>query len=161
MRARRRRRLKNDLDEFYNLIDFCCPKSLGSDRKAFERAFGKPILRARDKDATERELLAGQRASAEFYKKVHTIMLRRTNEVIAKYLPAKLDACVFITLTTEQQQLHTDVVDEGKRTYEELQTHGSTFQTVTMLKKICNDPAAALPARCQLTTPRPSWRSRR
>ena len=51
----------------------------------------------------------GRRASSAFFARIKQIMLRRTNEVISKYLPAKLDVCVFCTLTIEQQQLYLKV----------------------------------------------------
>lgn len=45
---------QNDLDEFYALMDFAIPNCLG-DRKTFDREYNKPILAARDLDASEKE----------------------------------------------------------------------------------------------------------
>ena len=136
--------IQNDLDEFYSLLNFAIPNCLG-DRKAFDNKYGKPILRSRDKECTDRELEVGQKASAAFFALIKQIMLRRTNEVIAKYLPAKLDCCVFITLTGEQQEMYSKVVEEGRKKYDG--SYSSAFQTVTTLKKIVNDPALHLRAR--------------
>lgn len=46
---------QNDLDEFYNLLDFCSPDCMG-DRKTFERVVSKPVAKGRDLDATDREV---------------------------------------------------------------------------------------------------------
>ena len=43
------------------------------------------------------------------------ILLRRTNEVIAKYLPPKVDWVVFCSLTEMQRHLYADAVAAGKR----------------------------------------------
>ena len=107
----------------------------------------------------------GREQSKAFSRLIKQIMLRRNNDVIAAYLPAKLDACIFCTLTDEQKELymqarnpglrhstprqlgplHTivpaQVVREGRRTYDG--TYSSAFQTVTTLKKIVNDPEVA------------------
>jgi DNA repair and recombination RAD54-like protein len=146
---------QNDLDEFFALIDFTVPGALG-DRKTFDKEFGKPIFRARDLEATEREMQLGRKASAHFTKLVGQIMLRRTNEVIAKYLPAKLDVNVFCTLTEEQQTLYMAKVAEGSTLYQQSdksKKRSSAFRTVTILKKIVNDPHTAVAneqaAQCQ------------
>ena len=154
--------------------------------------YGKPILKARDLDATDREIEVGQKASQAFFQRIKPVMLRRNNDVIAKvyarrwparpkvtrdhpcgylpsfvcallcthaaariargscaqYLPAKLDVCVFCKLTDAQIQLYQKVVAVAARTYERSQSKGaanaSAFQTVTVLKKVVNDPVAAI-----------------
>ena len=57
---------------------------LAGDPKDFEKQYAKPILKARDLDATDREIEVGTRASQAFFKRIKPVMLRRTNEVIAK-----------------------------------------------------------------------------
>lgn len=46
---------------------------------------------------------------------VNAVMLRRTNEVIAKYLPPKVDWLVFCSLTLAQRQLYSEAVAAGRR----------------------------------------------
>ena len=43
------------MNEFYSLIDFAIPNSLG-DRAQFDREYGKPIIKGRDLDATDKEI---------------------------------------------------------------------------------------------------------
>lgn len=74
--------IQNDLDEFYALMNFAIPGCLG-DPKAFDKEIGRPIIRSRDLEATDAELLAGRRASAALTRKLDLMMLRRTNEVMA------------------------------------------------------------------------------
>lgn len=88
------------------------PGCLG-DPKAFDKEIGRPIIRSRDLDATDAELRAGRRASSALTGKLDLIMLRRTNEVIAKYLPAKLDVNVFCMLSEGQQQMYCQQCSKG------------------------------------------------
>ena len=57
----------------------------------------------------------GREQSKAFSRLIKQIMLRRNNDVIAAYLPAKLDACIFCTLTDEQKELYMQARDPGLR----------------------------------------------
>ena len=124
-------------------MNFAIPGCLG-EPKQFAKEIGNPILRSRDLDATDHELRLGRKASAAFTRKLDAVMLRRTNEVIAKYLPAKLDVNVFCTLCPEQQAMYLKQCRYGLKAYDG--TYSSAFQTVTILRKIVNDPEAAAQA---------------
>uniref|UniRef100_A0A7S3APU5 DNA repair and recombination protein RAD54-like n=1 Tax=Haptolina ericina TaxID=156174 RepID=A0A7S3APU5_9EUKA len=123
--------VQNVLKEFHALIDFCIPQCLG-DTKAFNKTFGRPIERARDVGATDKELTRGKEANDLFNAHVKEIMLRRTNETIAKFLPPKEDVVVFCTLTKRQQQLYTETCQNNAV---------SSFVRISNLKKIVNHPS--------------------
>ena len=63
--------------------------------------------------------------------------------MIAKYLPAKLDVCVFCNLTGEQKDLYSAVCADARKDSNQKTSFASAFQTVSLLKKIANDPEAA------------------
>ena len=66
--------IQNNLDEFFALLDFCCPGGLKT-RKDFARDFGGPIAKGRDLDATEREMARGREASARLTAMTDRIMV--------------------------------------------------------------------------------------
>jgi len=141
--------IQNGLEEFFALLHFCIPDGLGSE-KEFQAKYGKAIEKARDLEASDAEIERGSAASSAFIAIVNQLMLRRSNEVIAKYLPAKLDVLVFCSLTGEQQAAYTHEVTVGRaawqraaKTGEKAQQNKTALRTVAMLKKIVNDPLAA------------------
>lgn len=75
--------VQNQLSEFFALLDFCMPNCLGT-AKEFNKAYGRPIERARDLRATDKDKERGTEASAKFGAIVSAVMLRRNNDVIAK-----------------------------------------------------------------------------
>lgn len=87
-------------------------------------------------------------ASASLDKVVNQVMLRRQNDVIAKYLPAKLDVVVFCTLTEEQQSMYRHASTEGRKAVQVAEAGGkkvfsSALRAVSTLKRIVNDPEMA------------------
>ena len=113
------------------------------------RRYGKAIERARDLDATDQEIGRGRAASVTFTRLVNNVMLRRTNEVIAQYLPAKLDVIVFCHLTEAQKAIYHQICAEGRVA---LKTAGSdkktsmssSLKTLSSLKRVINDPEVAI-----------------
>ena len=70
-------------------------------------------------------------------------MLRRNNDVIAKYLPAKYDLVVFCVLTDAQKQLYRQELEGAARSKTVAKADGggtSTFKTLTALRKLCAHP---------------------
>lgn len=57
--------LQNKLEEFWCVLDWANPGSLGS-AKNFNQEFGKPMLKGQTFDATKRELAVGRKS--EFFK---------------------------------------------------------------------------------------------
>ena len=139
--------IQNGLEEFYALLHFCIPGCLGTERE-FSARYGKAIERARDLEASDKEVERGQQASKAFVGIVRQLMLRRTNEVIAKYLPAKLDVFVFCTLTDQQQSAYLSECEQGRAVWEQERASAgqaktkTALKTLSILKKLINDPEA-------------------
>lgn len=90
--------LQNDLSEFYILVDTVNPGVL-STSKAFIRDFEVPINRGRQPGASLEAVEEGEDCNRELARLTSPFILRRTIDVLAKYLPAKTEHVLFCTPT--------------------------------------------------------------
>ena len=131
--------LQNDLGEFYTAIDFVNPGLLGQ-RSAFKRAFEAPILRSRQPDASESELEKGEARWRELVSLTSQFMIRRTADVLSKYLPPKTEHIVFCRPTKAQAEAYRSILSSPLFTA----AYGNmdmALQLITILKKVCNSPS--------------------
>ncbi|ORX56300.1 hypothetical protein DM01DRAFT_1285609 [Hesseltinella vesiculosa] len=131
--------IQNDLSEYYNLLDFANPGLLGTPSE-FRKNFELPILRGRDSDASDTVRELSDAKVAEFWAIVSKFTIRRTNDILTKYLPTKFEHVVFCQLSTLQEDLYNVFLTspEIKRL---LRGQGSQpLKAITMLKKLCNHP---------------------
>ncbi|KAJ4376659.1 helicase [Didymella sp. IMI 355093] len=131
--------LQNDLGEFYTAIDFVNPGLLGQ-RAAFKRAFEAPILRSRQPDASESELEKGEARWQELASLTSKFMIRRTADVLSKYLPPKTEHIVFCRPTKAQAEAYRSILSSPLFTA----AYGNmdmALQLITILKKVCNSPS--------------------
>jgi DNA repair and recombination protein RAD54B len=131
--------LQNDLSELFAMIDFVNPGLLGK-YSSFKREFETPILKARQLAATEREIEKGEARAEEFERLKGQFILRRTIEVIAKFLPPKTENVVFCRPTTVQAALYRAVL-ESPAYSSILGSSEASLQLINILKKICNSPS--------------------
>ena len=80
--------IQNDLSEFYTMVDFVNPGLLGTSA-AFKKNYEAPIVRARQPNARKEVMDLGRVRSDELSMLTGMFMLRRTSEILAKYLPKK------------------------------------------------------------------------
>ncbi|XP_066016491.1 DNA excision repair protein ERCC-6-like 2 isoform X3 [Pocillopora verrucosa] len=97
--------LQNKLEEFWCVLDWANPGSLGS-AKNFNQEFGKPMLKGQTFDATKRELAVGRKRSKDLQDRIGRWFLRRTKALIADQLPKKDEAVVFCPLTPFQENVY-------------------------------------------------------
>lgn len=131
--------LQNDLGEFFTAIDFVNPGLLGQ-RGAFKRTFEAPIIRSRQPEASESELEKGEARWKELFSLTSQFMIRRTAEVLSKYLPPKTEHIVFCKPTKPQAEAYRNILSSPIFAA----AMGNTdmaLQLITVLKKICNSPA--------------------
>lgn len=131
--------LQNDLGEFYTAIDFVNPGLLGQ-RSAFKRTFEAPILRSRQPDASESELEKGEARWQELVSLTSKFMIRRTADVLSKYLPPKTEHIVFCRPTKAQAEAYRSILSSPLFTaaYGNMEM---ALQLITILKKVCNSPS--------------------
>ncbi|KAF3059943.1 DNA repair protein rhp54 [Daldinia childiae] len=82
--------IQNDLSEYFSLISFANPGLLGN-RLEFRKRFELPILRGRDADASEHDRKRGDECLGELLGIVNKFIIRRTNDILSKYLPVKYE----------------------------------------------------------------------
>ncbi|KAI8331892.1 P-loop containing nucleoside triphosphate hydrolase protein [Chlamydoabsidia padenii] len=132
--------IQNDLGEYYSLIDFANPGILGTPNE-FRRNYENPIQRGRDSDASDAARKLSDQKVQEFWTIVSRFTIRRTNDILTKYLPRKYEHVVFCNLSPLQRKLY-DVFLTSPEIKRLLRGQGSQpLKAITLLKKLCNHPA--------------------
>ncbi|ORY58816.1 DNA repair protein rhp54 [Pseudomassariella vexata] len=131
--------IQNDLSEYFALISFANPDLLGT-RQDFRKKFELPILRGRDADASELDRKKGDESTAELLSIVNRFIIRRTNDILSKYLPVKYEHVVFCNLAPFQLDLYNYFITSPD-IQALLRGKGSQpLKAIGMLKKLCNHP---------------------
>ncbi|NXL86592.1 RA54B protein, partial [Alectura lathami] len=133
--------IQNDLQEFYALVEFVNPGVLGS-LSTYRRVYEEPIVRSREPSATEEEKDLGEKRAAELTRLTGLFILRRTQEVINKFLPPKKESIIFCWPTALQLELYRKLL--GSRVIRSC-LQGRLENTphlicIGALKKLCNHP---------------------
>ncbi|KAG5951878.1 DNA repair protein rhp54 [Claviceps cyperi] len=131
--------IQNDLTEYFSLTSFANPDLLGS-RLEFRKRFEIPILRGRDADASEADRQRGDQCTEELLGIVNKFLIRRTNDILSKYLPVKYEHVVFCTLAPFQVSLYNYFIT-SPNIQALLRGKGSQpLKAINILKKLCNHP---------------------
>jgi len=117
--------IQNDLMEYFSLLNFANPNLLGT-RNDFRKKYEIPILRGRDGAGTDADRKKGDDCLRELLTLVNKFIIRRTNDILSKYLPVKYEHVVFCNLAPFQSLLR------GKGS--------QPLKAIGMLKKLCNHP---------------------
>lgn len=135
--------IQNDLLEYFSLVHFVNRGVLGT-AKEFKKNFENPILIGRDADASEAEQQKGKEKLEELLETVNRCIIRRTQTLLTKYLPVKIEHVICCSLTPIQKELYKKFLESkdaralledknGKMT-------ASSLAAITSLKKLCNHP---------------------
>lgn len=131
--------IQNDLSEYFSLLNFANPSLLGT-RMEFRKQYELPILRGRDAAGTEADQLKGNERLAELLALVNKFIIRRTNDILSKYLPVKYEHVVFCNLAPFQLDLYNHFI-QSPDIKSLLRGKGSQpLKAIGMLKKLCNHP---------------------
>ncbi|KFO98539.1 hypothetical protein N300_00749, partial [Calypte anna] len=135
--------IQNDLLEYFSLVHFVNSGILGTAQE-FKRHFEIPILKGRDADASEAERHKGEELQAsDLHCLPYRCLIRRTSDILSKYLPVKIEQVVCCRLTPLQAELYKNFLKQAKPV-EELKggkISVSSLSSITSLKKLCNHPA--------------------
>ena len=93
--------IQNDLLEYFSLVHFVNEGLLGTAIE-FRKKFENPILRGRDGDATDAAVAAGKKAMEEMADIVNKSIIRRTQALLSKYLPVKVEQVIEKIFPTDQ-----------------------------------------------------------
>ena len=131
--------IQNDLSEYFSLLNFANPELLGT-RLEFRKNFEIPILKGRDADGSERDVLKGVEKLKELATIVNKFIIRRTNDILSKYLPVKYEHVVFCHLSPFQLSIYKHFVSSPE-VQKLLRGVGSQpLKAIGILKKLCNHP---------------------
>ena len=131
--------IQNDLSEYFSLLNFANPSLLGT-RMEFRKQYELPILRGRDAAGTEADQSKGNERLAELLALVNKFIIRRTNDILSKYLPVKYEHVVFCNLAPFQLDLYNHFI-QSPDIKSLLRGKGSQpLKAIGMLKKLCNHP---------------------
>ncbi|RAL03806.1 uncharacterized protein BO80DRAFT_491563 [Aspergillus ibericus CBS 121593] len=131
--------IQNDLSEYFALLHFANPNLLGSQNE-FRKRFELPILRGRDAAGTEEDLKKGNERLAELSGIVNKFIIRRTNDILSKYLPVKYEHVVFCNMSEFQLGLYKHFI-QSPEIKSLLRGKGSQpLKAIGLLKKLCNHP---------------------
>lgn len=131
--------VQNDLKEFFAMVDFVNPGSLG-DLKMFINIYAKAIDAGRDRGATPRDKLLSTSRAGEINNTTECFILRRTTKVLD--LPPRVEQAVFCRMTPLQIGLYQHEL--ASTTALKLRSSGGCpLQLISILKKISNHPDIA------------------
>lgn len=131
--------LQNDLSEFFTMVDFINPGLLGT-YNTFKKEFEGPILKSRQPGASERDAEKGNAREEELSTITKQFILRRTADILSKYLPRKTEYVLFCKPTQAQAQVYQHVL-ESPMFGKVLGSTEASLQLITILKKVCNAPS--------------------
>ncbi|KAL7269127.1 DNA-dependent ATPase protein rad54 [Rhizina undulata] len=131
--------IQNDLTEYFSLLTFANPGYLGT-RNDFRKKYEIPILRGRDAAGSDEDRKKGDECLAELLQLVNKFIIRRTNDILSKYLPVKYEHVVFCKLSPFQEALYKHFISSPD-IKSLLRGKGSQpLKAIGILKKLCNHP---------------------
>ncbi|KAM4706176.1 DNA repair and recombination protein RAD54B [Rhinophrynus dorsalis] len=133
--------VQNDLQEFHALIEFVNPGVLGS-LCTYRKIYEEPIIKSREPSATPEEKCLGEERASELARLTGLFILRRTQEVINKFLPPKIESIVFCRSSEFQLDLYRKLLS-SRLVRACLQGTGESsphLACIGALKKLCNHP---------------------
>lgn len=131
--------IQNDLSEYFSLLNFANPNLLGT-KLDFRKKYELPILRGRDAAGSDADRQKGDQSLRELLALVNKFIIRRTNDILSKYLPVKYEHVVFCNLSPFQKSVYNYFI-ESPEIKSLLRGKGSQpLKAIGMLKKLCNHP---------------------
>ncbi len=130
--------IQNDLSEFFMMVDFINPDLLGT-YKTFMKEFEGPIVKSRQPGALQKVLEKGKARNEELASLTSPFILRRTADLLSKYLPSKTEYVLFCRPTTAQAAAYQHVL-ACPAFQAALGSPETSLQLITVLKKVCNSP---------------------
>ncbi|KAG5518106.1 hypothetical protein PMAC_003292 [Pneumocystis sp. 'macacae'] len=131
--------IQNDLSEYFSLLNFINPGLLGS-RNEFRKTFELPILKGRDALGTNKDREISDQKLEELSTIVNKFIIRRTNDILSKYLPVKYEHVVFCNLSPFQKDLYKNFVSSREVNNLVKGIGSQVLKAIDFLKKLCNHP---------------------
>lgn len=130
--------IQNDLSEFFMMVDFVNPDLLGT-FKTFTKEFEVPIVKSRQPEASKNEIEKGEARNGELASLTGKFILRRSADILSKYLPSKTEYVLLCRPTPAQISVYQCVL-ACSAFQAALGNPEASLQLITVLKKVCNSP---------------------
>ena len=130
--------IQNDLSEFFMMVDFVNPGLLDT-IKRFTKDFEGPIMKGRQPGAIQKDVDKGTEKAEELASLTNIFILRRSADILSKYLPQKTEYILFCRPTSAQASLYQHVL-ASPVFQSALGNPESHLLLITILKKVCNSP---------------------
>ncbi|VDO99531.1 unnamed protein product [Soboliphyme baturini] len=131
--------IQNNLLELYALLNFVNPGILG-DPNEFKADYDRPILASLQKDASEADVCFGRYKMKELNKILSKFLLRRTQDVMQKYLPPKAEYVVFSKPSVLQTVLYSHLADKAL-SVDDVWDQEKFLVYLDAYRKACNHPS--------------------
>ncbi|KAI0273725.1 P-loop containing nucleoside triphosphate hydrolase protein [Gloeopeniophorella convolvens] len=131
--------IQNDLSEYFSLLSFVNPNFLGS-KNDFRKNYEIAIIRGRDADATDADKAKCEKKLKELGEAVSKFIIRRTNDLLSKYLPVKYEHVVFCGLSDFQLSLYKLFISSPEIQALLRGIDSQPLKAINILKKLCNHP---------------------
>uniref|UniRef100_A0A182QQS1 DNA repair and recombination protein RAD54-like n=1 Tax=Anopheles farauti TaxID=69004 RepID=A0A182QQS1_9DIPT len=131
--------IQNDLQEFFSLINFVNPGTVGT-YQDFKARYETPIVVSQRPGVLPQSIELGIERLNELNAITGRFVLRRTQEIINRYLPDKHELVVFCY----PSELQTKLTHAALTFYVSEKSSPNAIlplQLITILKKICNHPS--------------------
>ncbi|ANZ77127.1 BA75_04283T0 [Komagataella pastoris] len=134
--------IQNDLNEFYNIINFVQPGIVG-DFATFNKDYMRPILQAREINCLNRKIIkAGNEKSNSLVELTQKFILRRkAKDINTNFLPPKTELILMVPMTELQQELYKDIIETNQAKLGLINDRNFFLQKILVLRKICNSPS--------------------
>lgn len=130
--------IQNDLSEFFMMVDFVNPDLLGA-FKTFTKDFEVPIVKSRQPEASKTDVEKGEARNEELSSLTGKFILRRSADILSKYLPSKTEYVLLCAPTPAQISVYQCVL-ACPAFQAALGSPETSLQLITILKKVCNSP---------------------
>ncbi|KAJ7343391.1 DNA repair protein, SNF2 family [Mycena albidolilacea] len=131
--------IQNDLSEYFSLLNFANPNYLGT-KNDFRKNFENLIIRGRDSEASDGVKAESEKKLKELGGLVTKFIIRRTNDLLSKYLPVKYEQVVFCKLSDLQLKLYRLFIKSPEIQALLRGKDSQPLKAINLLKKLCNHP---------------------
>ncbi|TKY89822.1 hypothetical protein EX895_001119 [Sporisorium graminicola] len=135
--------IQNNLSELYAMIDFVVPGLLVNP-EAFKAMFEEPILRSRAKHCSKQTKATGQARLNALMTITKDVILRRTADILSKFLPPKKEMVLFCSPSQEQIRIYQSILGSSDVRSLLRGEAGNGLLQIGVLRKLCNTPELLL-----------------
>lgn len=119
------------------MCDYVCPGLL-DDYPTFKKTFESPILRSREPGCSKVYQALGLARSEQLGRLANAFVLRRASDVIADFLPPRIDRCLFVAPTALQLRLYAAVLESPEVRDVLAGQDANRLVLIDRLRKLCN-----------------------